>query len=249
MKKFSVGPFDNNVYVVASGHDALIVDGANDADRILAEVDAFRVVGIVQTHGHFDHAGSTAELKRRLRIPSAVHVNDAFMLRKGVNGEIKPRNFEARVHQNIKANFLMSPPLVVAFALAGNVNVDLSREPLGKGKDGKDVYLRDIWPSLQEIRDLMQAAMDPATYRRLYADFAAQNPLWGAISSSAGAVYQWDRNSTYIQEPPFFTNFTGKPGTIGDIIGARPLAILGDSVTTDHISPAGSIKASSPAGR
>ena len=158
------------------------------------------------------------------------------------------RNFEARVHQNIKANFLMSPPLVVAFALAGHVNIDLSREPLGKGKDGQDVYLRDIWPSLQEIRDLLQTALDPATYRRLYTDFAAQNPLWEAISSSTGAVYQWERNSTYIQEPPFFTNFTGKPGTISNLAGARPLAIFGDSVTTDHISPAGSIKKTGPAG-
>ena len=158
------------------------------------------------------------------------------------------RNFEARVHPNIKANFLMSPPLVVAFALAGHVNIDLSKDPIGKGKDGKEVFLRDIWPSLQEIRALMQAATDPATYRRLYADFAAQNPLWAAIPSSTGAVYQWDRNSTYIQEPPFFAGFTGKPGTVSDIIGARPLAILGDSVTTDHISPAGSIKKTSPAG-
>jgi aconitate hydratase len=158
------------------------------------------------------------------------------------------RNFEARVHQNIKANFLMSPPLVVAFALAGHVNIDLSREPLGKGKDGKDVYLRDIWPTLQEIRDLLQTALDPATYRRLYTDFAGQNPLWEAISSSTGAVYQWERNSTYIQEPPFFANFTGKPGTIRDLISARPLAIFGDSVTTDHISPAGSIKKTGPAG-
>ncbi len=158
------------------------------------------------------------------------------------------RNFEARVHQNIKANFLMSPPLVVAFALAGHVNIDLSREPLGKGKDGKDVYLRDIWPTLQEIRDLLQTALDPATYRRLYTDFAAQNPLWEAISSSTGALYQWERNSTYIQEPPFFTNFTGKPGTISDLVNARPLAIFGDSVTTDHISPAGAIKKTGPAG-
>ena len=158
------------------------------------------------------------------------------------------RNFEARVHQNIKANFLMSPPLVVAFALAGRVNIDLSKEPIGKGKDGKDVYLRDLWPSLQEIRNLMHAAFDPATYRRLYTDFAAQNPMWSAILSSAGAVYQWEHNSTYIQEPPFFGSFTGKPGTISDVVGARPLAILGDSVTTDHISPAGSIKKTSPAG-
>jgi aconitate hydratase len=159
------------------------------------------------------------------------------------------RNFEARVHQNIKANFLMSPPLVVAFALAGNVNIDLSKEPIGKGKDGKDVFLKDIWPSLKEISDLMSAALDPATYRRLYADFTAENPLWNNIPSTAGAVYQWDTSSTYIQEPPFFTDFSGKPGTIANINGARPLAILGDSVTTDHISPAGSIKKTSPAGQ
>jgi aconitate hydratase len=142
----------------------------------------------------------------------------------------------------------MSPPLVVAFALAGRVNIDLSKEPLGKGKDGKEVYLRDIWPSLQEIRDLLFAALDPATYRKLYTDFAAQNPLWNDIPSSVGAVYQWDPDSTYIQEPPFFTHFDGKPGKITDITGARSLAIFGDSVTTDHISPAGSIKKTSPAG-
>ena len=159
------------------------------------------------------------------------------------------RNFEARVHQNIKANFLMSPPLVVAFALAGRVNIDLSKEPIGKGKDGKDVFLSDLWPSLKEIRDLMFAALDPATYRRLYTDFTAENPLWNNIPSTAGAIYQWDTESTYIQEPPFFTDFSGKPGKIADINGARPLAILGDSVTTDHISPAGSIKKTSPAGQ
>jgi aconitate hydratase len=158
------------------------------------------------------------------------------------------RNFEARVHQSIKANFLMSPPLVVAFALAGRVDLDLTKEPLGKGKDGKDVLLQDIWPSLQEIRDAMAAAFDPATYRRLYTDFSAENPLWNEIPSSVGAVYQWDPDSTYIQEPPFFENFGMAAGTIADISGARALAIFGDSITTDHISPAGSIKASAPAG-
>jgi aconitate hydratase len=158
------------------------------------------------------------------------------------------RNFEARVHQSIKANFLMSPPLVVAFALAGRVNLDLTKDPLGKGKDGKDVYLKDLWPSLGEIRDRMAAAFDPATYRRLYANFSAENPLWNEIPSSVGAVYQWDPDSTYIQEPPFFEHFGMAPGTISDITGARALAIFGDSITTDHISPAGSIKATSPAG-
>ena len=158
------------------------------------------------------------------------------------------RNFEARVHQNIKANFLMSPPLVVAFALAGTVLKDMQAEPLGKDKEGKDVFLRDIWPSLSEVRDLLSAAYDAETYKKLYSEFADQNPLWNAITSSTGAIYEWDPNSTYIQEPPYFDNF-GKP-TAGftDLRDARALAVFGDSVTTDHISPAGAIKANSPAG-
>jgi len=158
------------------------------------------------------------------------------------------RNFEARVHPSVKANFLMSPPLVVAFALAGRVDIDLISEPLGRGKDGKDVYLRDIWPSLEEIRSLTSAAFDPASYRRLYSSFADQNPLWDEIPGGAGDVYGWDAESTYIQEPPYFEDFGMTPGRIAEIRGSRPLAIFGDSVTTDHISPAGSIKPSSPAG-
>jgi aconitate hydratase len=157
------------------------------------------------------------------------------------------RNFEARVHQNIKANFLMSPPLVVAFALAGRVDVDLSREPIAKGKDG-DVYLRDLWPSLTEVRDAMQTALTPEVFRKLYRDFANQNPKWNEIPSSTGEVYQWDEKSDYIHEPPFFKDFSMDVGKIGDIVNARPLGIFGDSVTTDHISPAGAIKSTSPAG-
>ncbi len=159
------------------------------------------------------------------------------------------RNFEARVHQNIKANFLMSPPLVVAFALAGRVDIDLANDPLGTGKDGKPVHLRDIWPSLKEVRDLMQAALQPEVFRKLYKDFVAQNPKWNEISSSTGNVYEWDRKSTYIQEPPFFENFSMTPGSIAPITGARALGIFGDSVTTDHISPAGSFKKTTPAGK
>ena len=158
------------------------------------------------------------------------------------------RNFEARVHQNIKANFLMSPPLVVAFALAGRVDKDLTTEPIGQGTHGP-VFLKDIWPSLTEVRDTLQAALKPEVFRALYTDFAAQNPKWNEISSSVGNVYEWDRNSTYIQEPPFFTQFGMEAGTIAEIRGARALGIFGDSVTTDHISPAGAIKKSSPAGR
>ena len=159
------------------------------------------------------------------------------------------RNFEARVHQSVKANFLMSPPLVVAFALAGRVNIDLTKEPIGQGTNGADVYLRDIWPSLSEIRDAMKTALKPEIFRKLYTDFAAQNPKWNEIPSSVGNVYEWDKNSTYIQEPPFFQNFSLQAGSIAPIKGARALGIFGDSVTTDHISPAGSIKKSSPAGK
>ena len=159
------------------------------------------------------------------------------------------RNFEARVHQNIKANFLMSPPLVVAFALAGRVDINLSIEPVGKDQDGRDVFLKDLWPTLQEVRDQMQVALKPEVFRRLYANFAAQNPKWNEIPSTKGNVYAFDAKSTYIQEPPFFNNFGMAPGTIGEIKGARALGIFGDSVTTDHISPAGAIKKSSPAGQ
>jgi aconitate hydratase len=159
------------------------------------------------------------------------------------------RNFEARVHQSVKANFLMSPPLVVAFALAGRVDIDMANEPLGRGSNGEDVFLRDIWPTTEEIAEQMSAATDPETYRALYADFAGQNPLWNEIPSVTGEVYAWDEHSTYIQEPPYFEKFSMEPGKFSDIRNARPLAVFGDSVTTDHISPAGAIKPNSPAGR
>src|SRR3989440_7550957 len=157
------------------------------------------------------------------------------------------RNFEARVHQNIKANFLMSPPLVVAFALAGRVDVDLSGEPIGTDKHGKETFLRDLWPSLEEVRDAMQSALKPEVFRKLYRDFAGQNPKWNEIPSSTGEVYQWDEKSDYIHEPPFFNDFSMEVGKIENIVGARALGIFGDSVTTDHISPAGEIKSTSPA--
>jgi aconitate hydratase len=159
------------------------------------------------------------------------------------------RNFEARVHQNIKANFLMSPPLVVAFALAGRVDINLEEEALGTDSEGNPVFLKDLWPSLEDIKTLFAKAMDPDVFRKLYTDFADQNPKWNEIPSSVGDVYEWDLKSTYIQEPPFFTDFDLEPGTITSIEGARALGIFGDSVTTDHISPAGAIKQDSPAGR
>jgi len=158
------------------------------------------------------------------------------------------RNFEARVHQNIKANFLMSPPLVVAYALAGTVIKDVYLEPIGTDSEGNAVFLKDIWATLDEVKEHLQAAFDPETYRNLYSEFAEQNPLWNDIPSSVGQLYEWDRNSTYIQEPPFFEDFSMETGEFSDVKNARALAIFGDSVTTDHISPAGAIKPSSPAG-
>ena len=155
------------------------------------------------------------------------------------------RNFEARIHPNLRANFLASPPLVVAYAIAGTMMRDLMTEPLGKGKQGEDVFIGDIWPSSQEIHDCMKYAMDPKTFRRLYSKL--DHPLWNAVPAPAGQVYSWPQ-STYIAEPPFFTGFGMQPGKTGNITGARALGMFGDSLTTDHISPAGSIKPTSPAG-
>jgi aconitate hydratase len=153
------------------------------------------------------------------------------------------------VHQSIRANFLMSPPLVVAFALAGRVDIDLTREPIGSDRNGRGIFLRDLWPTLAEVRDCLEAALQPEVFRRLYRDFASQNPKWNDVPSSTGTVYTWDRASTYIQEPPFFEGFSLQPGSTGAIRGARALGIFGDSVTTDHISPAAAIKKTSPAGQ
>ena len=157
------------------------------------------------------------------------------------------RNFEARIHPNIRANFLASPPLVVAYAIAGSMLVDFKTQPVGKGKNGQDVYIGHIWPTQDEIAALMNFAMDAPTFRRLYANLGETNPLWKKVSAPGGQVYSWP-TSTYIAEPPFFRDFAMTPGTPGNVIGAKVLAILGDSVTTDHISPAGSIKPTSPAG-
>jgi aconitate hydratase len=159
------------------------------------------------------------------------------------------RNFEARVHSSVKANFLMSPPLVVAYALAGRVDIDLDSEPLGTDRDGKAVHLADIWPTRREIEEAIAAGIRPAMYSKQYGDILNANPQWKEIESSTGELYQWKDSSTYIQNPPFFESFSLEPGRIGSFEGMRPLAILGDSVTTDHISPAGNIPEDGPAGR
>jgi aconitate hydratase len=158
------------------------------------------------------------------------------------------RNFEARIHANIKANFLASPPLVVAYAIAGTVLKDLMTEPLGTGKGGKPVYIGDVWPTAREVAAAMPFATDAKTFRRLYKALAATNPLWKDVPTARGQVYDWP-TSTYIAEPPFFADFSLAPHKPGEVSGARALGIFGDSVTTDHISPAGSIKDMSPAGQ
>ena len=158
------------------------------------------------------------------------------------------RNFEARIHANIKANFLASPPLVVAYAIAGKMNINLDTEPLGTGKDGQPVYLKDIWPSAAELQAVSKFATDPALYRTLYSDFTKDLPLWNAIPAPTGDQYRWD-DSTYIARPPFFDKFSMQNGTVKEIHQAKALVIFGDSVTTDHISPAGSFNARSPAGK
>ncbi len=157
------------------------------------------------------------------------------------------RNFEARIHANIRANFLAAPPLVVAYAIAGTMLKDLRTEPLGKSKDGQDVYIGHIWPTREEIEALRKLAMNPTTFRRLYSNLGEASPLWKKISAPAGQVYSWP-TSTYIAEPPFFQDFSMQPAAVEDIRGAKVLGIFGDSVTTDHISPAGAIKPTSPAG-
>ncbi|MCS6909369.1 MAG: aconitate hydratase AcnA, partial [Anaerolineales bacterium] len=159
------------------------------------------------------------------------------------------RNFEGRVHPQVKANFLASPPLVVAYALAGTTDIDLSSEPLGVGKDGQPVYLRDIWPTQKEIAEAIAASIDQEMFTRTYANVFDGNPEWNAIPVSGGELYAWDENSTYIQKPPFFEDLKLELEPLKEIRGARVLGLFGDSITTDHISPAGNIPKDSPAGR
>jgi aconitate hydratase len=159
------------------------------------------------------------------------------------------RNFEGRIHPNIKANYLASPPLVVAYALAGRVDIDLSSQPLGYGEDGGAVYLKDIWPTHAEIKAGMEQALNPDTFRREYGGIETGNERWNAIPVSGGALYEWSPESTYIQEPPFFAGLTPDVRPIRPIKGARTLVKVGDTVTTDHISPAGSFPKDSPAGQ
>jgi aconitate hydratase len=159
------------------------------------------------------------------------------------------RNFEGRVHPEIKMNFLASPPLVVAYALAGNLDIDITTESLGKSKNGKDVFLKDIWPSAADVAKAMASSVDSAMFKKGYANVFAGDAHWNSIKTPAGKIYEWDGKSTYVKNPPYFDGMTMTPAAVGDIKGARALAVLGDSVTTDHISPAGDISKSSPAAK
>jgi aconitate hydratase len=159
------------------------------------------------------------------------------------------RNFEGRIHPLVQHNFLASPPLVVAYAVAGNMKVDLYHDPLGQDQDGNDVYMRDIWPSQQEIHDVVGASIDSEMFKSSYGTVFEGDDNWKRVASTTGDIYQWDPDSTYVRNPPYFEGMSTEPGAVSDINGARVLALLGDSVTTDHISPAGSIAKDSPAAR
>jgi aconitate hydratase len=159
------------------------------------------------------------------------------------------RNFEGRINSEVRANYLMSPPLVVAFALAGRIDVDLRKDPIGKGKDGKPVYLADLWPSQSEVEQSMASAITSEMFRKSYSEVYAGDERWRGLPVPKGETYTWEKDSTYIRQAPYFDDMTRKPAAVEDILGARVLAVLGDSVTTDHISPAGSIKKDGPAGK
>jgi aconitate hydratase len=159
------------------------------------------------------------------------------------------RNFEARIHPEVKANYLASPPLVVAYALTGRIDLDLTTEPLGHDPNGGEVFLRDLWPTPEQIKDTIAAAINEDMYRRTYADVFTGDEHWAALPVPEGDLFAWDPDSTYVRLPPYFDGMEAEPGSVEDVSGARCLVMVGDSVTTDHISPAGSIKPDSPAGR
>jgi aconitate hydratase len=159
------------------------------------------------------------------------------------------RNFEGRINPDVRANYLMSPPLVVAYALAGRIDIDLDKEPLGEGTAGKPIYLRDVWPSTQEVTDLVGKAIQPGMFQKSYGVVFEGDERWRKLDVPAGETYVFEESSTYIKHPPYFEGMSKKAGSVNDIKAARVLAVLGDSVTTDHISPAGSIKKDGPAGK
>jgi aconitate hydratase len=207
-------------------------------------LDDYEAVGFYVTgYGCMTCIGNSGPLKPE--ISAAVKAGDVIAA-SVLSGN---RNFEGRVHPEVKMNFLASPPLVVAYALAGTADIDLSTEPLGAGKDGQPVFLKDIWPSPKEVADTVRAAIDSDMFRTSYGDVFAGDAHWQSIAIPAGKLYAWDPGSTYVRNPPYFDGMARTPGAVKPIAGARVLALLGDSVTTDHISPAGDIARGSPAAK
>jgi aconitate hydratase len=207
-------------------------------DRYLDEL-GFQTVGYgcttcIGNSGPLPEAISTAILEGDLVVCSVLSGN---------------RNFEARIHPEVKANYLASPPLVVAYALAGRMDVDLVNEPIGQDGDGNDVYLRDLWPSSDEIQETISRAVRGEMFTRTYADVFTGDPAWRELPIPEGDLFAWDPRSTYVRQPPYFEGMSREPEEVGDVDGARCLVMIGDSVTTDHISPAGAIKPDSPAGK
>jgi aconitase A len=208
-------------------------------DIAVPEVQAF-LAGNIAVHNCIGNSGPL-----KPEISEAVRTGDVVAC-SVLSGN---RNFEGRVHPEVKMNFLASPPLVVAYALAGSLDIDITREPLGLGKDGKPVYLKDVWPSAREVADVVGASVDSAMFTKGYANVFRGDANWNSIKTPAGKIYAWDGKSTYVKNPPYFDGMSMTPAPVNDIKGARVLALLGDSVTTDHISPAGNISKSSPAAK
>ncbi|MDQ2903103.1 MAG: aconitate hydratase AcnA [Chloroflexota bacterium] len=208
-------------------------------DLAVNDLHAF-VAGTVAVHNCIGNSGPLSE-----PVAEAVQDND-LVVAAVLSGN---RNFEGRIHPQVRASFLASPPLVVAYALAGTVDIDLTTDPVGTDINGEKVYLRDIWPSQEEVRDVVASAITPELFERNYAHVFDGDEHWRALTNSSGALFEWDPNSTYIQEPPFFKDMPLEPEPGKDIHGARVLAVLDDSITTDHISPAGNFAANSPAGQ
>ncbi len=217
-----------------------VIDYLNNADLLpFLEALRFHLVG----YGCTTCIGNSGPLADP--VAEAVQEND-LVVAAVLSGN---RNFEGRIHPQVRASFLASPPLVVAYALAGTVDIDLTRDPVGVDVNGENVYLRDIWPTQEEVRNAVRKAVTPEVFSKNYAHVFEGDEHWRSLSNSSGDLFEWDPNSTYIQEPPFFKDMSPEPAPVKDIHGARVLAMLDDSITTDHISPAGSFAPASPAGR
>ncbi|MCC4599691.1 aconitate hydratase AcnA [Xanthomonas melonis] len=223
------------------GPGSRVVTDYLDKAGVLADLEklGFYVVG----YGCTTCIGNSGPLPEDV---SAAIAKDDLVVTSVLSGN---RNFEGRVHPEVKMNYLASPPLVVAYAIAGTTDIDLTTEPLGTGSDGQPVYLRDIWPSNKEIGDTIAATVGPEMFKQNYADVFKGDTRWNTIASPDGALYAWDADSTYIKNPPYFDGMTMQVGSVDDVHGARVMGLFGDSITTDHISPAGNIKKDSPAGR